>query len=58
MQEIAALESSNGCSGGHRLRKPPHGEDGDIVLLAEGLGGVGNVEGRLVTQIVNPIEPE
>ncbi len=34
------------------------GEDGDVVLLAEGFGGISQVEGRLLAQVADAIEAE
>ena len=33
------------CLRGHGLGEAADGEDGDVVFLAKGFGGIGNVEG-------------
>ena len=44
----ARYADSETALSGHGLRQPPHRQHGDIVLLAEGLGGVGDVERGLM----------
>jgi hypothetical protein len=42
----------------HTVLLDADGEDGDVVFLAEGFGGVGDVEGGLVAQVVDAVEAE
>ena len=40
------------------MGQAPDGEDGDVVFLAEFAGGVGDVEGGLVAEVMDAIEAE
>ena len=42
----------------HGLRLAADGEDGDVVFLAEGFGGFGEIEGRLLAEMAHAVEAE
>src|ERR1035437_9786022 len=44
--------------GRHGLGQPSYREHGNVVFLTEFLGGVGNIEGGLVAQVVDAVEAE
>src|SRR6202041_23788 len=47
-----------GCSGGQSLGEAADGKHSDVIFLAEGLGGVRDIEGGLAAEVVHAVKAE